>query len=59
MRFALYEAKVALVSMVRKYRLSKTPNTPEKVEFDPKSNMTESLNPLWVKVEARRLPMQE
>ena len=53
MRFALYEAKVALVSMVRKYRLSKTPKTPEKVTLDPKSNMTESLHPLWVKVEAR------
>ena len=54
MRFALYEAKVALVSMVRKYRLTKTPNTPEKLTFDPKSNMTKSLHPLWVKVEARR-----
>ena len=53
MRFALYEAKVALVFMLRKYRLSKTPNTPEKVTFDPKSNMSESLHPLWVKVEAR------
>ena len=55
MRFALYEAKVALVSVVRKYRLSRTPNTPEKLHFDPRSNMTESLHPLWVKVEERRL----
>ena len=54
MRFALYEAKVALVSLVWKYRLNKTANTPERLEFDPKSNMTESQCPLWVRLEARR-----
>ena len=54
MRFALYKAKVALVSVVCRYRLSKTPNTPEKLYSDPRLNMTESLHPLWVKVEERR-----
>ena len=53
MRFALYEAKVALVSLVWKYRLNKTANTPERLEFDSKSNMTESQYPLWVRLEAR------
>ena len=54
MRFALYKAKVALISVVCRYRLSKTPNTPEKLYSDPRLNMTESLHPLWVKVEERR-----
>ena len=37
--FALYEAKVALVSAVSKYRLIMTANTPEKLHIDPRSNM--------------------
>ena len=53
MRFALYEAKVALVAMVRKYRLVKTPKTPEKITCDPQAQLTASLEPLWVKVEER------
>ena len=52
MRFALYEAKVGIVTMLRKYRLMKTSRTPEKIRFDPKSVLTASLDPLWVKVEA-------
>ena len=53
MRFALYEAKVALVAMVRKYRLVKTPKTPEKITRDPEAQLSASLEPLWVKVEER------
>ena len=54
MRFALYKAKVALISVVCRYRLSKTANSPEKLNLDPRLNTTESLYPLWVKVEERR-----
>ena len=53
MRFALYEAKVALVAMVRKYRLVKTPKTPEKITCDPQAQLGASLEPLWVRVEER------
>ena len=53
MRFALYEAKVALVALVRKYRLVETPKTPEKITCDPEAQLTASLEPLWVKVEER------
>ena len=51
MRFALYEAKLGTVTMLRKYKLSKTLKTPEKIRFDPKSVLTASFDPLWVKVE--------
>ena len=52
MRFALYEAKVGIVTMLRKYKLAKMAKTPEKIRFDPKSVLTASLDPLWIKVES-------
>ena len=53
MRFALYEAKVAIVAMVRRFRLLKTPNTPERIARDPEAQLAVSLEPLWVKAEER------
>jgi hypothetical protein len=53
MRFALLEAKVALVSMLAKYNFVKSERTPEVIELDPKSQLGASKNPLYVRVEKR------
>ncbi len=52
MRFAMFELKLALVSVLRKYRLVKTANTPVKTELKP-GNLTETKLPLIVAVERR------
>ncbi len=53
MRFALYEAKVGLVALLRKYRFVRTADTPSKVTYDPTSQLGASGVPLWVKIEKR------
>ena len=52
MRFALFELKIGLVSVLRKYRLVKTPNTPEKIELKV-GTMTGTKRPLLVAIERR------
>jgi cytochrome P450 len=52
-RFALYEAKVGIISVLHKYRFVKTHNTLEKIVYDPKAAFGQSEDPLWVKVERR------
>jgi len=54
MRFALLEAKVALMSVVRHFNLKVCPNTAEKIELDPKSALAGCLGGLWVKPEIRQ-----
>ncbi len=53
MRFALYEAKMALAATVHNYRFIKTAKTPKTIEFDPAASLSASKHPLWVKVKRR------
>jgi hypothetical protein len=34
-----YEAKVGLISLLTKYRIVRTEKTPDRIEFDPKSQL--------------------
>ena len=54
MRFALLEAKVALMSVVRKFELVTCSKTVEKIELDPKSALGGNKGGLWVKARARQ-----
>ena len=56
MRFALLEAKVALMSVVRKFELVTCSKTVEKIELDPKSALGGNWvkGGLWVKARARQ-----
>ncbi len=53
MRFALLEAKVALVSVLRRYKFQKCPQTPGKVTRDPQSILANSNEPLMVQLVRR------
>jgi len=50
MRFALLEAKVGLLTVIRHFKLIPSPKTVEKIELDPKSG---NRGGLWGKAEAR------
>ena len=53
MRFALLEAKVALMSVVRKFELLTCSKTVDKIELDPKSALGGNKGGLWVKSQTR------
>jgi hypothetical protein len=53
MRFALYEAKMGLITLLSKYRLHPTENTPRTITYDPKAILSTSMYPLWAKIEKR------
>jgi cytochrome P450 len=52
MRYALLTLKYGLVYMLRKHRLVRTPNTPEKLEISI-TNMNTFKQPIMVKIESR------
>ncbi|TRY70169.1 hypothetical protein TCAL_05204 [Tigriopus californicus] len=49
MRFAILELKIALFYAVQNFELLKCEQTPDVVEFDPKSGFTSSKHPLIIK----------
>jgi hypothetical protein len=53
MRFALLEAKVALVSILAEYNLVTSENTPETTDFDPQSQLGACKENLVVKIQKR------
>ena len=52
-RFAMYEAKVALVAVLRKYRVVATENTPRDPRPATGSFLFPCADALWVKFEER------
>ena len=55
MRFALLEAKVALMCVARQFNLNVCPKTVDKIELDPKSALGGNKGGLWVRPEMRQL----
>ena len=54
MRFALLEAKVALMSVARHFDLNVCAKTVDKIDLDPKSALGGNKGGLWVKPEIRQ-----
>jgi hypothetical protein len=54
MRFALLEAKVGLMTVVRHFDLQPCSKTVEKIELDPKAGLSGNKGGLWVKAQARQ-----
>jgi cytochrome P450 family 6 len=52
-RFALLEAKIAMVTVLRKFRVKRCPETPEVVHLKPNSLTNNPLETLWVIAEER------
>ena len=53
MRFALLEAKVALVMMMRKFTFLPSSKNPEKLELDPVSQLGWIKGGLYANIESR------
>ncbi len=53
MRFALLEAKAALVAVLAKYNFVVSERTPEKTDFDPASILGACKQPLYIRLERR------
>jgi cytochrome P450 family 6 len=54
-RFPLLEVKIAMVTVLRKYRMKTCPETPKVVRRTPGSLTNNSVEPLWVIAEERTL----
>ncbi len=53
MRFAMLEAKVAVARMVRTFKLSRCPHTPEEVTYSPGAVTCRPKQTLWIRIEER------
>ena len=53
MRFALLEAKVAVLSVLRKFSFKPGTKTTEPLVYDPEMELMWSKDGLWVHIEAR------
>jgi cytochrome P450 family 6 len=53
MRFAMLEAKIGIVEILRKFKLKTCNRTPREMVLDGGSNLATPKNPLWVEVEER------
>ncbi len=55
MRFALLEAKIGLMSVIRHFKLLPSSKTVDKIVLDPKSGLAGNIGGLWGKAELRVL----
>ena len=53
MRFALLEAKMAMIMILSKYNFVRSPKTSTKIKLDPASLFGAPLDGLWIRVEPR------
>ena len=53
MRFALLEAKVALICALRNYSFEVCEKTVDKIVLDPKRVLATNIGGLWVKIKER------
>ena len=54
MRFALLEAKMGIIAVLRKYTIKKCPETPTTITRDPASFLSVANEALFVKMEERK-----
>ena len=59
MRFALLEAKMALISVLSRYNIKRCSETPKKPRLDPNSFLGTPLDALMVSIEKRTSPTME
>ncbi|XP_055588835.1 uncharacterized protein LOC129741152 [Uranotaenia lowii] len=59
MRFGLMQTRVGLASLLKNFRFSVSPKTPNPIQFDPKNNLTGFLGGMWLKIEKSSMVLIE